>query len=281
MESLRKTSSVVDIYRAVTSIAELRKLALRFPGRSVYAKLVGRVYRWKRVRKLQSVEEAFVAHQQYTLDKLEESMPCEDNDEAEDEFPDSNAEENEVSPLPKRRAMIRRYAPASSSSPSVHARYGASSISRRNIIRDVIGEVLPALLQQQKSLVSSAISSMRAASTDEASDTDDTHIRALSYGCRSCETLQRRLLQMEAEQASLRAELERMRHAQDTDKRKQPLHSPDVFAVANTLDLTGRPVQTDVWSMLSGRYFARIPYPLWGEPTSLHWVVELGYVRSV
>ena len=113
MKSLGKDSSVVEIYNAVTSISQLRKLALRFPGRSIYAKLVSRIYRWKRVHKLPSVEKAFEQHQQFTLDKILSSMgaiQCEDDDVAVDASDCHNGQEKEElkpSPASTRLAVAR------------------------------------------------------------------------------------------------------------------------------------------------------------------------------
>ena len=229
---------MVDIYHAVTSISQLRKLALRFPGRSVYAKLMSRIYRWKRVHKLPSVEMAFEEHQQYSLDKIVSSMgarQCEDEDDdvavyTSGHHSGQETEKCQLSPSSKRLALAHRAteplycptAPSTTTTTTTHRPYpfqqlhrpqlsskplaaqsSASTSAHHTIIRDVIGEVLPALLQQQKALIGSAFSSMRSSA-----DIDDT---AMAYGCRHCETLQRELLQMEAVQASLRAELESLR----------------------------------------------------------------------
>ena len=220
-----------------------RKLALCYPGRSVYAKLVCRIYRWKRVHKLPSVEKAFEAHQNYTLNKISSSLiaeqnGCEDEDDdvaidARDSTRGREKEDCRLSLSPKRLTVARRpvqavYSPTTPSAAAATATdkertsplrrvnrsllpsqpittlSGASASARHALVRDVIEEVLPALLQQQKALIGSAFCSMRS-SADDIDDSDDT---TMIYGCRRCETLHRQLLHMEAQQASLEAELE-------------------------------------------------------------------------
>ena len=213
MESLGRHSSVADIYQVIQSAAQLRKLALQFPGRSVYGKLIGRVYRWKRVHKLGTVEMAFTEHQLYTLAKLKSSREAvravdeheDEEDEDEEQFDHAASEQDDAQetdrqqqlPPSKRRAQPHLHASAAvaPSDPAVgYSAADSSSISRprltgsscstparRAIIRDVIGEVLPALLLQQKALMRTAIDTMRFTSAEDTSDSDGTH--ASAYGC--------------------------------------------------------------------------------------------------
>ena len=94
--------------------------------------------------------------------------------------------------------------PSSVSVPSLFSNQSSSQLydqsDRRALVRDFIGEVLPALLQQQKALMGSAFDAM-SSSSDAKEDND------MQYGCRNCETLQRQLEELRAVNESLTAEM--------------------------------------------------------------------------
>ncbi|MCJ1296839.1 hypothetical protein MMC34_008407, partial [Xylographa carneopallida] len=69
------------------------------------------------------------------------------------------------------------------------------------IVREVLEEVLPALLQQQQALMSSALNAIGSSAAVDSHSEDGV----LSYGCRNCDTLQRQVEELQAEVVSLRS----------------------------------------------------------------------------
>ena len=57
-------------------MTQLRELSRRFHGKSVYAKLVSRVYNWKETLVVFSVDTAFQQHKEYTLSKIRGKRDC-------------------------------------------------------------------------------------------------------------------------------------------------------------------------------------------------------------
>ena len=125
--------------------------------------------------------------------------------------PEPRVVSHSLSSRPVRTRPGRRRPPPSSlsvSSPSLQ-------LDRRALVREVMEEILPVLLQQQQAILRPAfdavLSSSSAADADgDVGDNDDADT-AMRYGCRNCETLQRQLEQSEADRVLLTAELDRLK----------------------------------------------------------------------
>ena len=221
MDSLLIDSSEWDIYQAVSALTELRELSRRFPGRSVYAKLVSRVYNWKETHSVPSVDTAFEQHKAYTLNKIrrkrdghrapsdnvevEQSGDCDVDAQQGNAERDGGAEEKKredevdssAAQVPKRTHASHPARPP----PRLRAAPASRAAPRRAIVREVIKEVLPALLLQQQALMGSAFSAMGSSAAVDSNGEDG----ALSYGCRNCDTLQRQVEELQGEVSSLKA----------------------------------------------------------------------------
>ena len=228
-------SSEWDIYQAVTSLTELRELSRRFPGRSVYAKLVSRVYNWKETHSLSDVNTAFEQHKEYTLSKIRRKRDGRRRPAGNGEQPaardvdaqQSGAEREDAAEEKKREGDVDLSAPhvrqhTHASHPHrpptrSRAKPVSRTAPRQAIVREVLKEVLPALLQQQQALMGSALNAM---GSSVAVDTGEDS--ALSFGCRNCDTLQRQVEELRAElktfkAAALSAAASQSRHAALSD----------------------------------------------------------------
>ena len=102
----------------------------------------------------------------------------------------------------------------------------------RALIRDVISELLPALLRQQQVLMGSAFNAMTSA-TDAREDNGG----AMQFGCRNCETLQRQLAEVRARREALTAELYALQAGAQIPCSSASSHDADLASTATSSQL--------------------------------------------
>ena len=163
---------------------------------------------------MHSVDTAFEQHKEYTLSKIrrkrDRRRPAGNGEQpaARDvDAQQSGAEREDAAEEKKREDEVSHVSQHTDAFHPPHppSRSRAQSISRaaphQSIVRDVLKQVLPALLQQQQALMGSAFSAMGSSAAVDSNGEDG----ALSYGYRNCDTLQRQVDELRAEVERLKA----------------------------------------------------------------------------
>ena len=156
MESLVADSAEGDIYEAVTSLTQLRELSRHLPGRSVYAKLVSRVYSWKETHSVPSVDSVFEQHKQYTLSKLRRKReggrrgrPAADGEQPEARAVDAEQSGSEREAVAEERNGVSHASQHTDAShpprspPRSRAAQASRATPHQSIVRDVLSGIQP------------------------------------------------------------------------------------------------------------------------------------------